>query len=466
LLGEAGSAPAEAGRLYDALKEEFAEDSALLGNERNQSLRVESIYTRVTEISGAPLRDGYHFGQTIIDDFGRPFGEGTNIISGFSGWASSGRFALYVRGEYQHAPGAPSYSEDVRDVIAKVDDDPVQPAEPIPTVNQFDLLDTYALMNLNNWEFSFGKQSLWWGPGQSGPMILSDNADPVLMGRAARTLPMELPGFLSNLGPLRVDFFLGKLDGHQFPAGPLIHGEKLSIKPIPQWELGFSRTAVFSGAGFPLTLETLWQTYSVFPVHPVETSPTVSPGKRSASIDSSFQLTPWLTVYVNLFWNDAIRRTAYNPGIYFPRLLRLPKLDLRAEYVSTEVPPDPGEASQGELVYWDVKYHDEYLNKEDLLGSWVGRQGRGTQVWGTYWLSPRSSVQLSYRHSSISPQFIPQGGVQADVGVQANVRVRAEWSVSASGQYERWNIPVLAPNTQTDVATSLQLTFQPHWGSE
>lgn len=144
----------------------------------------------------------------------------------------------------------------------------------------------------------------------------------------------------------------------------------------------------------------------------------------------------------------------------------MPKLDLRAEYVSTEVPPDPGEASQGELVYWDVKYHDEYLNKGDLLGSWVGRQGRGTQLWGTYWLSPRTSVQVSYRNASISPQFIPQGGTLADIGVTANVHVRAEWSISASAQYERWNIPVLAPNTQTDVATSLGLTFRPRWGSE
>jgi len=466
LVHDQGSPPAEAARLVDALKDEFAQDSALLGDERNQSLRVESIYTRVTEISGATLRDSYHFGQTIINDFGRPYGEGTNVISGFSGWASAGRFAVYVRGEYQHAPGAPAYSQDVRDLIAKVDDNPVEPAEAIPAVSQFDLLDTYALMSLGNWTFSFGKQSLWWGPGQSGPLILSDNSDPVLMGRVTRTMPAELPGFLSNLGPMRVDLFFGRLSGHQFPAGPLIHGEKISIKPIPQWELGFSRTAVFSGVGFPLTLEELWQTYSVFPIHPVETSPTVSPGKRAASIDSSFRLTGWLTVYVNLFSNDAVRRTAYNPGIYFPRLPRLPKLSLRAEYVSTDVPPDPGTASQGELVYWDVKYHDAYLNKQDLLGSWVGRQGRGTQVWGTYWLSPWSSIQVNYRHGSISPQFIPQGGVVADVGVRADVRVRADWSISASAQYERWNIPVLAPNTQTDVATSLALTFQPRWWTE
>ena len=123
--------------------------SALLGNERNQSLRMESVYTRVTEISGPPLRDSYHFGQTIINDFGRPYGEGTNDHLGI--------FRLGLRQDVSRCMCAantsmrrelPAYSEDVRDVIAKEDDNPVQPAEPVPMVNQFDLLDTYALMNL------------------------------------------------------------------------------------------------------------------------------------------------------------------------------------------------------------------------------------------------------------------------------------------------------------------------------
>ena len=44
--------------------------------------QVNSVYTRYTNISGEPLDDGYNFGQTIINDFGRPYAEGNNVIAG------------------------------------------------------------------------------------------------------------------------------------------------------------------------------------------------------------------------------------------------------------------------------------------------------------------------------------------------------------------------------------------------
>jgi hypothetical protein len=53
----------------------------------------------VTGISGQPLTDGYHFGQTILNDYGRPFGEGFNTVDGFSGSASEGALTAYIRGD-------------------------------------------------------------------------------------------------------------------------------------------------------------------------------------------------------------------------------------------------------------------------------------------------------------------------------------------------------------------------------
>lgn len=106
-------------------------------------------------ISGPPLNDGYHFGQTLINDYGRPYQRGFDPISGFSGWANWGRIALYVRGEYQHSPSAPAYSQQVRDLISQTAVVPVPSGNPLPTINQFTLLDTYALTKLANWDISF-----------------------------------------------------------------------------------------------------------------------------------------------------------------------------------------------------------------------------------------------------------------------------------------------------------------------
>ncbi len=69
------------------------------------TFRVESLYSRTEYISGTPLRDGYHFAQTQINDFGRPYGEGWNTVNGFSAYANDGRWVGYFRGEWQ-TPGA------------------------------------------------------------------------------------------------------------------------------------------------------------------------------------------------------------------------------------------------------------------------------------------------------------------------------------------------------------------------
>jgi len=89
---------------YDALQEEFSVEIDSLNGGSARQARVESVYTRAMEISGTPLRTAITFGQTMANDFGRPFNTGFNNVSGFSAQATQGRFFAYVRGEYQHSP--------------------------------------------------------------------------------------------------------------------------------------------------------------------------------------------------------------------------------------------------------------------------------------------------------------------------------------------------------------------------
>ncbi|HEV2398635.1 MAG TPA: capsule assembly Wzi family protein, partial [Candidatus Sulfotelmatobacter sp.] len=248
-------APKLADNLYRPLEREFASEINLLGGGDNASVRLESVYTRATGISGQPLTDGYHFGQTITNDYGRQYEEGFNNVSGFSGWASDGPFVAYMQGEYQHAPSAPALALGARQFIAGADGPlPLPPATDTPSVNHFQLLDAYVAMNFENWQLSFGKQSLWWGPGEGGPMMFSDNAAPVEMLRLNRVSPFRLPSILGWMGPIRFELFLGQLSGHDFmdvndtnlvgqwarplSRQPFIHGEKLSFKPTSNFEFG------------------------------------------------------------------------------------------------------------------------------------------------------------------------------------------------------------------------------------
>ncbi len=70
----------EALHLISALQDEFA------SRPKNVSgVRIESIYTRLLAIAGPPLQDSYHFGQTLANDFGRPYGRRRQHSGGFFG---------------------------------------------------------------------------------------------------------------------------------------------------------------------------------------------------------------------------------------------------------------------------------------------------------------------------------------------------------------------------------------------
>jgi membrane-associated phospholipid phosphatase len=458
--------------LFSALKSEFSQELGLVEGGVNESIRVESLYARINPIAGTPLNDSYHFGQTIINDFGRPYQQGFNMVSGFTSRAETGPFFFYVRGEYQHAPSAAAYPLSVRNVIAQADLNPVQPPIPIQTANQFRLLDAYTGLTLWGNEISVGKQSLWWGPGNGGAMIFSNNAEPLYMLQINRTLPLYIPWISKLLGPLRHDFFFGKLSGHHFPPDPFMYGEKLSFQPTKNLELGFSRTAVFAGQGkTPLTFGTFWRSFtSTNDVGPGIKGTPRDPGARHGAFDFSYRLPfvrNWLTLYSDSIAHDepspisAPRRAAIVPGIYLSHFPKLNKLDLRVESGYTDIPNRPTTVAVGRFLYWEGVYHDAYTNKSNIMGSWIGRGGQATQAWSNYWLNSYSSIQVSYRHAKISGEFIPGGGTQNDFSAGARLRIRNDWELLTNFQYEQWTVPVLAPSRKSNFLSSIQLTYWP-----
>jgi hypothetical protein len=481
LVEEAGAAirekesnTTEASRIYDALAREFSLELDPPGPEEGRSLQVESLYTRLLGISGRPLNDSYHFGQTLINDFGRPYAEGFNPLTGFSGWANWGRFALYARGEYQHSPAAPGYSQGVQDLIAQLDGTPVQPAHPVPEINQFTLLDAYALTKIANWDFSFGQQSLWWGPNRGGSLLLSDNAEPICMFRVARDIPFTLPWLFEGLGPVKVEAFFGQLAGNQFPPRPFFHGERISLKPTENLEIGFSRTAEFGGVGRPLTFGSLFNTYFSWKssvLYPAWDNP----GQRNGGFDISYRwpgLRNWLTVYATLMSRDDPTplfaffpvRALMSTGFYVSHFPHVPRLDFRFEGVTTD--PRNGQNKNGRFAYWENFYRDDYTNKNNLIGNWIGRVGTGYQGWSTYWFSPRTSLQFGWRHAQVASTFIPHGGTLNDGSVKFDYQIGSGLTLSAFVQYEEWLVTALAPAAKNNVTESLQLTYWPrHWGA-
>ena len=101
----------EAKEIFTVIMRELSNESTDDGTrDRGLVYGIESEYVRVMPITGVTLRDSYHLGQTIANDYGRPYEPGFNMIAGASTVEEFGPFSLYVRGEYQHSPSATGYT--------------------------------------------------------------------------------------------------------------------------------------------------------------------------------------------------------------------------------------------------------------------------------------------------------------------------------------------------------------------
>jgi hypothetical protein len=443
---------------------------------------LESVYTNLRGIGGTPLRDSFHLGQTIVNDYGRPYAQGFNNYTGFSARAQMGRFALYYRGEYQHAPSATGYSPALSTELSEnIDAIPVAtnpsqatiPEGPIPAANNFRLLEANLSYHLLGHEISFGKSDHWLGPGQGGSMLWSNNADDIYQFQIDKTEPFRIPLISRLTGPFRYKFFIGSLEGHTDPNSPWVHMEKLSFKPTRNLEIGFDRIAIWGGKGHaPITLHTFLKSFFSFQnVTPAEKQSRNDPGYRLSSFDFDYRLPflrNWVTVYTDSLVHDDVspidapRRAALRPGIYLAQFPGLPHLDLRLEAADTDPAAIGPRAGSGQFYYWENVQKQGSTNKGFLVGDWVGRQGKGGQAWLTYHLSPREDIQLMYRNAKAANQFIPGGTTQNLLQGEVRKRLGEDIEVQGWVQYERWKAPVYKPGAQSDTAVSAQITWFPH----
>jgi hypothetical protein len=455
----------EAWTIFQALAVEFGANAGPVV----PRAEVANVYTRNMYIKGPPINDSFHFGQTLINDYGRPYQEGFSALDGFSTRAEGYHFSLDVRGEYQHAPGRAAYPESVAELFSQIDSTPFVAPEPVPPTNVFRLINAnFATSVLNN-EFSVGKADDWWGPTQTGSMALSNNAEPIYALRINRVVPLRIPLISDVLGPVRYEGIFGSLKGHRYPNAPWIQAQKFSFKPSRNLEFGFSRVVIFAGKDHvPLTFGSFWHSFTSFSnVSLAEKESRNDPGFRSSTFDFTWRLPwmeKWLTLYTDSIVHDDVsplaapRRAAYNPGLYLSHFPRLRHVDLRAEAVST----DPTASDQGgQFLYYEFVYKDGYTNEGNMLGSWMGREGKGGQAWLTDWLSPKEYLQLGYRNAKVSKNFVPGGTTQNDFNVRAVLRLKPNLELNAFGQAEFWKVPAWYPGPQHDFTGQIQLTYFP-----
>ena len=469
--GESPVLDEEAERLMSDLRKELEQP------EDGDGIALESVYTRYGTIAGPALTDGFHFGQTWWNDFGRPLGRGSSVIAGFSARALYGRFFLYDRQELQQSPGALGLTPAQSVLFNQLDNVPfgtlvpgsfpVTP--PAAAYTRQRPLELYAGVAFGGNALSFGKQELYWGPTTMGPWAFSSNAEPTYNLRLVATRPHPYP-FFPNLGTYKFDIVFGKLSGHKYPARPYFNGQKVDLTFGNNLEVSFTRWSILWGVGHPMTLGSLKD--NLFSSSSTSTGTygygdRSDPGDRKSDFDFRLHvpgLHKLVTLYADAYADDELnpidapRRVAWAPGIYLSHLPYLPHMDLRFEMSSSEeLSRDEG----GTRFFINNQYRDGNTNKGFLLGNAVGRDARAFEGRTSYWLSARSRVEVGYRQTKGGLAFLSGGSTISDGFLNASYAITPEWSAQLFSQYERFNIPSYLPGSHHNESGWLQITWNP-----
>jgi hypothetical protein len=479
-----GSGKDEAQEIYQSLLKELHRDSEGACGTHSVDAHVESVYSVARGISGTPLRDSYHLGSTIVNDFGRPYENGINNYTGASGYATAGRFLLYARGEFQGAPSATGYSTTLAQTLSTLDGavfiNPVTglpfnqatiPFGSIGTATNGRIVEAYISTNLLNHIISFGKQDEWLGPGQGGAMAYSNNAENIYALHINRIEPLKVPGLSLITGPFRYEFLVGSLKGHTDPNDPWVHAEKISFKPTRNLEFGFERTVIWGGKGHEgISLHSFLRSFfSTTNVSYETKTSNRDPGARFSAFDFTYRLPfvrNWLTIYADsearddVFPVSAPRRSAYRPGLYLSHVPGLPKLDVRVEGISSD--PPTSRSNGGQFNYYEYIQKQGYTNKGQIFGDWIGREAKGGQGWITYHLSSNEWIQASMRTQKAAKDFIAGGTTLNDVNFQVVKRLGKDFEIDGSFALEHWKAPIYLTGQQTVTTTTIRLTWFPH----
>ena len=306
-----------------------------------------------------------------------------------------------------------------------------------------------------SWEFLYGTDSMWWGPGVHGASLVSNNALPFeRLFKISTHEPVLCPVFG---WPTYFTLFWTKLekDRTDFPE-PYLGGMRLEFRVRPWFTLGMSRTAMFGGEGRgPVDLGDVWDVFWAKD----ENLPD-SPGDQRAGLDMTFRLPSELQpvqLYMEIHGEDEAggvpTRCAYLVGAHLPRLGRISTMDARVEWASNHVEGHP------DIWYNHGIYTDGYTYEDRIIGHHMGSDA--DDLFFSLGWRPRPTLALSLffdrerRHLSD-----PVVETKNELGLELKwtVNEKQEFGVSYVGQ-EYDNYEQVAGNSETASRLQAWLTW-------
>lgn len=326
---------------------------------------------------------------------------------------------------------------------------------------ELELRKAYGTLNFLGLELEAGKDSQWWGPGNHGSILVSNNAEPLTMLKLTNPHPKLLPWVFSYLGPFRFVFFVTKLEKERAVPEPYLWGLRLNFKPSPYIEIGLQRTALLGGEGRPTNLTTWWKSFT----GKDENEFDLQAGDQRAGFDIKLTLpfkTQPLQIYLEAAGEDEAggipSRWAYLVGLYLPRILTFERLGFKAEYTDTTLQNFWNQKGVRKPNVWYTHgvYRSGYRFKGNIIGHHLGADAQDLFFELSY-LLPRlnGEIRVSYHRIIVNPPG-GQKSVQDDASLNVRFDVAEDFYIES-----RYSLGRLKDIIEEDISLfSLNMTYR------
>lgn len=258
---------------------------------------------------------------------------------------------------------------------------------------RLDLEKGYLKAEGLNVELEVGRDSLWWGPGYNGDLLMTNNARPFDLIKLSTPQPFSLP----LIGLFKFNIFLSRLDyGQPSIPEPLLYGLRLDFKPHPILEIGISQIAIFDGEGrkdlsFGDYLTILYSNKNYSGKLDSNQQVSVDFSLRWPNFDKILPIFRSLKFYGEVGAEDTgypPDRRAYLLGLSLNDLLLTGRVDLRLEYARTALKSVP--------LAWYT--HTDYppIYHERIFGHHMGSDAEDIFIRLTGYISSKISMGIDF----------------------------------------------------------------------
>jgi len=276
----------------------------------------------------------------------------------------------------------------------------------------------YAKLTLWNVELLVGRESLWWGPGLHGSLILSNNAPPLDQIRIGSAEAFRLPLIGDWIGPTKILGFLAELEARRDIPRPKMAGLRGTIAPFAFLELGASYVNIFNGDRSPRLDVEDYPRVLFDPQASDQKDPSnqrfrnnalfaLDADLRIADVHRFFVPAKDLRIYAEFGWDDTCCSTSFLPlaeatsgmlGVHLMNLLDVEGLDWRFEFARTT-----------QQSFTHNQFYRGYWTRGEVISHFVGTEGLDLWTRVSQRLSPELMIGVSGNRAEIGDTTINAG---------------------------------------------------------